>query len=100
MVNLNYKQFEINHLTSFLDDLKYEWNHQDFKFPNQQHTLEKWFTIISEEIGEIAKEILEIDNLNFDKLNHETLQAITLLIRFRYSIWQFKQTSKYHQIFK
>lgn len=35
--------------------------HQRVKWGNQEHSLEKWFIILSEEVGEMAKAILEND---------------------------------------
>lgn len=95
MTNMNFKQFKDKHIFSFLNELEFEWNNQDSKFPNQTHNLTEWLSIIMEEIGEIAKEINEIDSLEFSKLNKELIQAITLLIRFRYSIWNYKRISKF-----
>ena len=99
MTNMNFKQFRNKHLFLFLNELEHEWNNQDFKFPNQTHSLTEWLSIIMEEIGEISKEINEIDSLDFTKLNKELIQAITLLIRFRYSIWNYKGINEF-KIFK
>lgn len=91
MVNKSYKSFKEINLTEFLKDIEIEWNNQDKKFPNQVHTLEKWIVIIMEEIGEISKEVIEIHKeYNFDNLHKEIIQAITLLIRLRYSIYGIK----------
>jgi len=88
MVNKSYKSFEEINLYKFLKDLELEWNNQDNKFPNQVHTLEKWLVIIMEEIGKISKEVLEYNKINdIDKIFHELIQTITLLIRIRYSIY-------------
>jgi len=96
MVNKSFKSFiEIN-LDNFIKDLENEWNNQDNKFPNQVHSLEKWLVIIMEEIGEISKEVLEIECNDFDfyKLHKELIQSITLLIRLRYSIYTWNVDNK------
>jgi len=96
MVNKSYKSFKEINLNRFLIDLEKEWNNQDIKFPNQVHTLEKWIVIIMEEIGEICKEVLEIQYNDFDfyKLHKELIQSITLLIRLRYSIYTWNTDNK------
>ena len=49
-----------------------------------------------EEIGEIAREVIDIhSNNDFDKLKKEILQAITLLIRIKYSVYSIQHTRKY-----
>jgi len=89
MVNKNWKSFVENKLSIFLREIEKEYRFQDKKFPNQTHTIEKWIVIIMEEIGEMSKEALEIpsNHLNFDEFYKEIIQAITLLIRLRYSIY-------------
>lgn len=88
MVNKSYKSFKEINLSKFLIDLKNEWNNQDLKFPNQVHTIEKWLVIVMEEIGELSKEILEFNIIHdIEKIYHELIQIITLLIRIRYSIY-------------
>lgn len=88
MVNKSYKSFKEINLSKFLKDLEFKWNNQDNKFPNQVHNLEKWLVIIMEEIGEISKEVLEFNiNHDIEKIYYELIQAITLLIRVRYSIY-------------
>ena len=95
-MNQSFKKFKDINLDKFLRELEIEWNHQDNKFPNQIHTLEKWLVIVMEEIGEIAKEVIEIHESNdFDKLKKEILQAITLLIRIKYSVYSIQHTRKF-----
>jgi len=96
MVNKSYKSFKEINLSKFLIDLEKEWNNQDNKFPNQTHSLEKWIVIIMEEIGEISKEVLDIESNDFDfyKLHKELIQSITLLIRLRYSIYTWNLDNK------
>lgn len=95
-MNQNFEKFKEFNLKKFLRELESEWNHQDYKFPNQVHTLEKWLVIVMEEIGEIAKEVIEIHSTDdFEKLKKEILQAITLLIRIKYSVYSIHYTRKF-----
>ena len=67
--------------------IKKEWKNQDIKFPNQKHNIFKWLTIISEEIGELNKEVLELplNHFNFFKVKNEIIQCITLLTRIYFT---------------
>jgi len=95
-MNQSFKKFKEINLDKFLRELEIEWNNQDNKFPNQVHTLEKWLVIVMEEIGEIAKEIIEIHSTDdFDSLRKEILQAITLLIRIKYSVYSIQHSREF-----
>ena len=47
-----------NHTLSVLDDVEAERRKQDKKWGTQTHTDPVWLTILSEEVGESAQEIL------------------------------------------
>ena len=60
---------------------------QDTKFGEQNHMNEVWLTILMEEIGEISKEVLNINIVNsefidthIENLDTEMIQAIAVLI--------------------
>ena len=88
MVNLSYSNVKESHLSKLLFDIEAEWLRQDIKFPNQEHNIFKWLSIITKEIGEINKEALELKSncYNRSKIQAELLQAITLLIRLKLSM--------------
>lgn len=69
-----------------IQEIQKELMNQYNKFGYQTHTIESWFSILLEEIGEIAKAINKMHEFdNFDKwyLNYKTeiIQSITLLIQ-------------------
>lgn len=88
MANLSYRKVKERHLSKLLFEIEAEWLRQDIKFPNQEHDIFKWLSIITEEIGEINKEALELKSncYNRSKIQAELLQAITLLIRLKLSM--------------
>ena len=85
MTHKSFESFLKIDFNTFKIELENEWNKQDKKFPYQAHTLTKWMLIVMEEIGEIAKGILEFDDL--ESIKQEILQTITLLIRIKYSVY-------------
>lgn len=73
-----------------VNEIHLELNNQDKKFPNQQHDIFKWLSIISEEFGEIHKEALEMENLDTYNLKKEIIQTITLLVRLYFTPYHIK----------
>jgi NTP pyrophosphatase (non-canonical NTP hydrolase) len=53
------------------------------KWGIQSHNLYVWYAIIAEEIGEIAKAILQYEHENGDKeaIIKESIQSVTLLLK-------------------
>lgn len=88
MTHMDWKRFVENKYYQFLDDLGKEWKRQDKRFPKLEHTIEMWYVILGEEMGELGKAILNFyesaDNSNFHK---ELTQIITLATRMRYSLF-------------
>ena len=60
------------------DRAQHELFDQEAKWGVQNHSLEFWWLIISEEVGEIAKAVLEGDIID---VQAETIQTIALLAR-------------------
>ena len=48
---------------AFYDLIEIERNRQDEKWGEQRHTDEKWLAIAVEELGEVAKAVLEKDDV-------------------------------------
>jgi NTP pyrophosphatase (non-canonical NTP hydrolase) len=80
------KQFEDLKLLDF-DNLKdfifLENTNQINKWGIQRHSLPVWFTILSEEVGELAKEILEYtyNKSSRIKIHNESIQVATLALK-------------------
>ena len=61
--------------------------HEDIKqlkkWGTQQHTPAIWMLILSEEVGELAKTILEyeVDSLNPEDIEKEAIQVATLALK-------------------
>lgn len=49
------------------------------KYPNEQNTIDRWMTIVTEEIGEIAKAIQDGDINNFVEECTQSIAAIYLM---------------------
>ena len=63
---------------AILQEIVTERDKQDAKFGCQKHTDEHFFAILSEETGEIAKEILE--NNNPENFNYELIQCAAVIV--------------------
>lgn len=54
-------------------------NYIKTKYPNEQNTMDRWMTIVTEEIGEIARAIQEGDINNFVEECTQSIAAIYLM---------------------
>lgn len=61
-------------MQKFLDLIKEERGRQDKLWGQQNHTLERWYTILGEEFGEVGKEICELGYAK-DSEYHKGLEA-------------------------
>jgi len=77
------KEHQLKELGNLIDN---ELNNQFSKFGLQNHSLQTWMTILVEEIGEIAKGILDFDNNN---IKTEIIHSITVLIQILEKIERF-----------
>lgn len=70
-------------MDNILNDIKKERDRQDKKWGLQEHHPCVWLTILSEEIGEVAKEICDsgfrTDNLS-DNYRNELIQSAAVLV--------------------
>jgi hypothetical protein len=59
-----------------------ERERQDGKWGIQAHSLDHWFVILGEEVGELAREIFELDldkDDPYDKLRDEAVQCAAVI---------------------
>ena len=61
-----------------------ERSRQDVLHPDNDHSPEYWLAILSEEVGEVAKEV--VDRNNLENLRNELIQVAATAIRFLQSI--------------
>ena len=57
----------LNQLSKYLDEIKSERRRQDEKWGEQNHEPLYWISILVEEVGEAAKEVLENKYSNYRK---------------------------------
>ena len=81
------------------NEIHIELNNQDIKYPNRQHDIFKWLSIISEEFGEIHKEALEMENLDLYKFKNEIIQTISLLVRLYFTPYHIKTQNELRMFF-
>ena len=70
-------------IDGIIDEIITERQSQDKKWGVQHHHLAYWFTILGEEIGELAQEILELDLTDEEsrtRLRSEAIQSAAVIV--------------------
>lgn len=64
--------------SNILIEVNDERGRQDFKWGPQSHDLDHWYTILGEEVGEVAMAILEGDDI--ENLRTELIQVAAVCV--------------------